>query len=369
MPEKYDVIALLSGGLDSLLAARVIRSQGKKVLGLNFVTPFFGKAHLLEKWNRVYGLDAISVDVGREFVSMLVKRPKYGFGKLLNPCVDCKILLLRKAGELMREYGARLVITGEVVGQRPMSQRRDVLNTIRRESGLNDLLLRPLSARLLEETEAERSGFIDRSGLLALSGRNRKGQLALAAGFGITDIPTPAGGCLLTEKEKARSYWAVLRLVPGPVPEDFVLAKTGRQYWLFEAPGQRASSRWLCIGRGQEENGRLEKLAQSRDLLFSLADFTGPTALGRVFAGRPWANAELLSAASLVASFSAKAARSFEEDGLPVKVLVREEGREDILSVRPERKGGEPAWSEYSWESAKEEIRAEAGAASSGLKC
>ncbi|MDR2825250.1 MAG: tRNA(5-methylaminomethyl-2-thiouridylate) methyltransferase, partial [Deltaproteobacteria bacterium] len=142
MPNQYDVIALLSGGLDSLLAARLIKLQGKKVLGLNFVTPFFGKAHLLEKWKNVYGLEAVAVDVSEEFLSILTSWPKHGFGKLLNPCVDCKILLLRKAKELMQTYGAKVIITGEVLGQRPMSQRRDALNIIKRESGVNNLLLR-----------------------------------------------------------------------------------------------------------------------------------------------------------------------------------------------------------------------------------
>jgi hypothetical protein len=282
---------------------------------------------------------------------------------MLNPCVDCKILLLRKALELMREYGAQAVITGEVLGQRPMSQRLDALNIIKRESGVGDLLLRPLCARLLPATAPEQSGFIDRSALLALSGRNRKGQLALAGEFGITDIPTPAGGCLLTEQEKARAYWSVLRFAPAPAPTDFAAVKYGRQYWLFDSPALDRGACMLSIGRNREDNERLEQLGQKEDLLFLPADFTGPTALGRVFAGRPWAREEVLSAAAFTASFAPKAVRSFARDGRPLAMRVRANGEENILEVKPERAaGGGRLWNEYPWEKAREEIRAEARA-------
>jgi hypothetical protein len=277
--------------------------------------------------------------------------------------VDCKILLLRKALELMREYGAKAVITGEVLGQRPMSQRLDALNIIKRESGVGDLLLRPLCAKLLPETEPEQSGFIDRSALLALSGRNRKGQLALAGEFGITDIPTPAGGCLLTEQEKSRAYWAVLRFAPDPAPEDFAVVKSGRQYWLFDSPTLDKASCMLSIGRNREDNERLERLSQKDDLLFLPAGFTGPTALGRVFAGGPWTNEEVFSAASLTASFAPKAVRSFALDGQPLNMLVRTGGEEHLLKVKPERAAvNGRVWSAYPWEKAREEIRAEAAA-------
>ncbi|MDR2160805.1 MAG: tRNA(5-methylaminomethyl-2-thiouridylate) methyltransferase, partial [Desulfovibrio sp.] len=202
--ERYDVVSLFSGGLDSLLASRLIQAQGKKVLCLHFVTPFFGKPHLVDSWRDAYGLTVLPVDVGREFVDLLVRRPQHGFGKVLNPCVDCKILLLRRAREMMEMFGAKAIITGEVLGQRPMSQRRDSLNLIRREAGVRDLLLRPLCALRLEPTPAEISGFINRSALLGFSGRGRKNQMALAGEFGIAEIPSPAGGCRLTERESAR---------------------------------------------------------------------------------------------------------------------------------------------------------------------
>ena len=308
---KYDAIALLSGGLDSILAARLIQEQGKRVLCLHFVTPFFGKPHLVGKWKEVYGLEVLLVDVSAEFVTLLRTRPEHGFGKVLNPCIDCKILLLRKAREMMSGFGAKVILTGEVLGQRPMSQRRDALNIIRREAGVRDLVLRPLCAQLLEETPAEACGFLDRSKLLSFSGRGRKGQLSLAARYGITDIPTPAGGCRLTEQETARNYWPVLRFHPAPAPADFIVARAGRQYWsLGEAP------LWLAVGRNQSDNEQLASLAGMGDLLFTLVGHAGATGLCRTFPGCPWNKENLQSAAAVVASFSSKAVSHWKAAGV-----------------------------------------------------
>ncbi|MDR2076668.1 MAG: tRNA(5-methylaminomethyl-2-thiouridylate) methyltransferase [Desulfovibrio sp.] len=355
--QRYDVIALLSGGLDSILASRLIQAQGRKVLCLHFVTPFFGKPHLTDKWQEIYGLTVRPVDISREFVALLVRRPAHGFGKVLNPCVDCKILLLRAAREMMGQFGAKVIITGEVLGQRPMSQRRDVLNVIRREAGVRDLLLRPLCARHLEPTPAETSGFIDRSGLLGFSGRGRKNQLELAGKFGITDIPTPAGGCRLTEQGSARAFWPVLRFLPRPEPADFVLAKTGRQYWNLEG----RSPRWLCVGRNLADNERLEAQAGPEDLLLEAVGHTGATALGRTLPGDSWDNDSVRSAAAFAASFSGKAVRHHAATGedIAVRVFSRSRGS-GVLSVRPRREG--LGWGEYSWEAARAEMRAEAKA-------
>ena len=142
--------ALFSGGLDSILAARLIMEQGLVVRCLHFVTPFFGKPQLIPHWEKVYGLEVEAVDVGEAFVRLLRERPDHGFGKVMNPCVDCKILMMRKARELMKKWGASFLISGEVLGQRPMSQRRDTLNVIRRDAEVKESLLRPLSAQLLD---------------------------------------------------------------------------------------------------------------------------------------------------------------------------------------------------------------------------
>ena len=231
MTLHYDAVALFSGGLDSILAARLIQNQGLAVKCIHFTSPFFGKAESIPHWQKIYGLDIDDVDVGEAFAAMLAKRPVHGFGKVLNPCVDCKILMMRHAVTIMRELGADILVSGEVLGQRPMSQRKDTLNVIRRDADVRDCLIRPLSAKLLEETRAEASGRIDRSRLGAISGRGRRDQLDLARTLGITEIPTPAGGCRLTEKENARSYWPVLLHTPNISANEFDLCNTGRQYW------------------------------------------------------------------------------------------------------------------------------------------
>jgi tRNA U34 2-thiouridine synthase MnmA/TrmU len=189
----YDALALFSGGLDSLLAVKVLQEQNLRVLGLHYVSPFFGKPHLVEHWRKTYGIEAVPVDIRRAFLDML-KRPAHGYGKHMNPCVDCKILMLAHARTLLPQYGAKFLVSGEVLGQRPMSQRADTLNLIRKGAAVQDLLLRPLSAQKLLPTPMETSGLVDRERLPGIWGRGRTEQLALAARFGITDIPTPAGG-------------------------------------------------------------------------------------------------------------------------------------------------------------------------------
>ncbi|SBW09651.1 Thiamine biosynthesis protein [uncultured delta proteobacterium] len=365
MMVTYDAVALFSGGLDSILAARLIQDQGLAVKCIHFTSPFFGKPESIPHWREVYGLDIDAVDVGDAFAAMLAERPAHGFGKVLNPCVDCKILMMRRAVTLMRELGADILISGEVLGQRPMSQRKDTLNIIRRDAGVRDVLIRPLSARILEETPAEASGRIDRSRLGAISGRGRRSQLELAAALGITEIPTPAGGCRLTEKENGRSYWPVLLHTPRPTGNDFDLAATGRQYWNLAAPGAPLH---LCVGRNQADNARLLELALPGDIVFKIASFPGPVALGRPFPGQEWDDAAVASAAAFTASFSPKAARFSEESGKPVFVKAHK-GPDHGAIMRPVEEDAVPAipviparagdWREYPWEKARGEIRAE----------
>jgi tRNA-uridine 2-sulfurtransferase len=250
MHKRYDCLALFSGGLDSILAVKVVQAQGFRVLGLHFLSPFFGKPHKVLHWERTYGIEVATVDIGDEFVAML-GQPVHGLGKFLNPCCDCKILMLRKARELLAEHGAGFIISGEVLGQRPMSQRRDALNIIRRDAGVRELLLRPLSAKHLDPTPMEESGLVDRSRLMDFWGRGRKAQLKLAAEYGITEIPTPAGGCHLAEKESARRYWPVLTLFPEPAAADFDLANIGRQLWL--------DGHWLVMGRNKADNAGCDR--------------------------------------------------------------------------------------------------------------
>lgn len=363
---SYDAVALFSGGLDSILAARLIQDQGLAVKCLHFTSPFFGKAEAIPHWRKVYGLDIEAVDIGDEFSSMLAERPVYGFGKVLNPCVDCKILMMRCARGIMKELGVEILVSGEVLGQRPMSQRKDTLNVIRRDADAKDVLIRPLSARLLEETPAERSGKIDRSRLGAISGRGRKDQLTLAKQLGITEIPTSAGGCRLTEKENARSYWPVLLHTQPPEAGDFELANTGRQYWNFTDGG---APMHICIGRNQADNEKLLELVREGDILFKIASFPGPLSLARPFPGHPWDAEAVASAAAFAASFSPKAARFAAETGKPVLVKAHT-GPDHAAVLRPVEEDAVPAlavvplrdgpWKEYPWDKAREAIRAEA---------
>lgn len=325
---KYHALALLSGGLDSLLAIKVLQEQGLRVLGLHFVSPFFGKPHLIGHWREVYGIEAVNVDIRRSYLDMLVK-PAHGYGKHMNPCVDCKILMLTHAKTLLPKYGASFLVSGEVLGQRPMSQRADTLNLIRKDAGVKELLLRPLSAQKLGPTPMEESGLVDRSRLPGFWGRGRKDQLALAAHFGITVIPTPAGGCNLAEAEPAARYLPILKNLAEASARDFSLSHLGRQYW--------AGPYWLSIGRNEHDNKALENARRPTDILLRLRDLPGPMALGRQYepaAGvqpgmtpQRWSDDVLADAAAFAASYSPKArAQSGEgaEAGRPVVVLVRQ---------------------------------------------
>ena len=192
-------LALLSGGLDSILAVRVIMEQGIEVIGVCFVTPFFGPENA-RKAAGVLGVKLIEHDFTEEYFAMM-KSPRYGFGGNMNPCIDCHGLMLKTAHSLLEKFDASFLITGEVLGERPMSQTRGGLNAVLKLSADRDLVLRPLSAKLLEPTKPEREGWADREKLHDFSGRGRKRQEELAQSFGIKDYPQPAGGCLLTEEK------------------------------------------------------------------------------------------------------------------------------------------------------------------------
>jgi hypothetical protein len=324
----YDALALLSGGLDSILAVRTVMDQGLTVLGLHFVTPFFGKPHLIPFWRDHYGIEAVEVDIRQEYVDMLLDGPSQGFGKWLNPCIDCKIIMLAHAHGLMAEYGAKFLISGEVIGQRPMSQREDALNLITKRAEVRDVLLRPLCAKNLPPTPMEASGLVDRERLHDWHGRGRKPQYALAEHYGFTEIPTPAGGCCLTEAQGAARFVKLLSHRDRPAPNDFTLARTGRQVW--------AGAHWLAFGRTAEDNDQLAACAEEGDYVFKLADFPGPLAVGRPLQG-DWAPEVVRDAAALISSYSGKARKRFEETGDPVRVSVRRLGRTETVAVAPAR--------------------------------
>ncbi|WP_028575255.1 tRNA (5-methylaminomethyl-2-thiouridylate)-methyltransferase [Desulfonatronovibrio hydrogenovorans] len=335
---SYDGLALFSGGLDSILAARIIQEQGLRVLGLHFVSPFFGHPGKIREWEDLYQIPLKMVDVSSEFVNMLCQGPAHGLGKTLNPCIDCKILMLTRARQLLKDFGADFIISGEVIGQRPMSQRRDALDIIKRDADVKDVLVRALSARLLPPTGPEQSGLIDREKLGAVSGRGRKEQLRMARKFGISPIPTPAGGCLLTEKESAKRYLPVLISKKMPGPADLHLANTGRQLW--------HKNHWLCIGRNQDDNARLASLADQSDYLIKLKSFPGPLGLARPLDSTPWPEQVLESACRLMSGFSPKARQS----GLPVQVLIRQGDQTREIQVGPDQPDPDLVWTEPIWD-------------------
>lgn len=273
-------IALISGGLDSILAARIIKEEGIDVLPLNFKIPFFqrkkpGKpVDAINLFVReVLSEELMTVDVSNDFLGLLLN-PKHGFGSNMNPCIDCKIFMLRKAKELMPGLGAQFVVTGEVLGQRPMSQHRRALEAIAEESGLAGLLLRPLCAGILPETIPEKEGWVKRERLFKFNGRTRKPQMELAGKFNIGSYPNAAGGCLLTDIQfsvRLRDLISHKSLNIG----DVALLKIGRHFRL-------TGNAKLIVGRNEEENAILEASALKGDYLFlPNPELAGPACLGR----------------------------------------------------------------------------------------
>jgi len=264
-------LALLSGGLDSALAVKVIQEQGIEVVGLSFISPFFDPQGA-RKMAEELGVGLHIIDISDEHLEM-VKSPKYGYGKNINPCLDCHILMLKEAGKFAKVVEASFIITGEVLGQRPMSQRRDALGIVERDSGLRGLLLRPLSAKLLPITEVEGKGLVDREKLLALSGRGRRPQIELAGKYGVKEYSTPAGGCLLTDPGFARRMRDLLGQA-GASPNDVELLKVGRHF-------RSSSGAKIIVGRDRGENERLRRLARRDDIFFSIVGHKGPLTLVR----------------------------------------------------------------------------------------
>jgi len=276
---KIKAVGLLSGGLDSTLAVRLMLEQGIEVYALNFTSPFCtctpkkaGCAAAVTAVKKLGGIALKRVSLGDEYLKMM-RNPKHGYGSEMNPCIDCRIIKLQKAAEYMRKIDASFLVTGEVLGQRPMSQHRAALKIIERESGLEGLILRPLSAKLLSPSIPEREGWVDREKLLEISGRSRKPQMALAAKYRIVDYPCPAGGCLLTDPGFARRVKDLMTHSEINL-NDIELLKLGRHFRLM--PQAK-----LVVGRNKEENERLLRLAKRDDICFRPVEVMGPIGIGR----------------------------------------------------------------------------------------
>lgn len=275
--QQRRALGLFSGGLDSILAAKVIQNQGVEVVAINFTSPFFGCSPTADgepvaaRYAERYQIPFRSIPLGESFLEML-RHPRHGYGSALNPCIDCKTFMLRCARELMAEYQADFVFTGEVVGQRPMSQRLDTLNLINRESGLGGLLLRPLSARYLKMTVPEVEGWVRRDQLPAIRGRGRKDQMRLAAELGVDDYPTPGGGCLLTEESYIPKVKDLLDHQTVLVIRDFDLLRTGRHFRL-------SATCKAVVGRDSGDNEKILASIGRGETTLRWADGGGPLVL------------------------------------------------------------------------------------------
>ncbi|MEJ2368243.1 MAG: 7-cyano-7-deazaguanine synthase [Acidobacteriota bacterium] len=304
-------VVMLSGGLDSTLAAKVLQEQGIEVHGIHFSTGFCIDDHkravapagedpkkLRNEALRAgadLGIPVEMVDISEEYLD-IVYNPKHGYGAHMNPCIDCRAFMLRKAKEHMAAIGADFIATGEVLGQRPKSQRRDAMDIVERDSGLKGKLLRPLSAKLMRPTEAEETGLVEREALLDIKGRGRRRQMDLIEEKGITDYPSPAGGCCyLTDEVFSRKFRDKMKHKGEQRMDwtDVALLKVGRHFRIHE--GLK-----LIVGRNERENQFLERFTAGR-VVFEPIDVKGPIAVSDE--SLPSADDENLCAA-LVARFS-----------------------------------------------------------------
>jgi tRNA-uridine 2-sulfurtransferase len=308
-------LGLCSGGLDSTLAGLVLRAQGVEVEWVAFETPFFS-ASKARKAARLAGIPLTVVPIFPEYMVML-RNPRAGYGKSMNPCMDCHALMFRVAGGLMREKGFDFLFSGEVLGQRPMSQTRPSLHYVEKHSEMAGHVLRPLSAKLLPETIPEQQGLVDRERLLAISGRGRKDQIALARTFGLTDYPAPAGGCLLTDKGFSARLRDLFDHQPGFCENDVNLLKSGRHLRL----NPRAK---LIVGRTERDNEEiLRHRTAERDTALDVRDYPSPVGVLQGEADE----ADIERAAAVCVGYS-KAPR-----GTPVDVVVTSPAGERIIQV------------------------------------
>ncbi|MDI3531048.1 MAG: tRNA-uridine 2-sulfurtransferase [Candidatus Atribacteria bacterium] len=284
-------VGLFSGGLDSTLAALLVARQGIKVVGVHFLSPFWKKSTHVLKNALKFGFEVLEVELPEEYLEML-RDPVYGYGKNCNPCIDCKIFMLREARKIMEKVGASFVFTGEVVGQRPKSQLFWSLRVIERDSGLEGLLLRPLSAKLLPPTIPEREGLVDREKLLDIYGRSRKVQFKLAEEWGVEDFSSPAGGCLLTDAVFCARLRRLMQEKIFFSFQDVELLKLGRHFAMSDTFR-------LVVGRNQKENQRIMSFYEEGDFLFLPRGSKGPVGLGR---GKP-KSGDVQQAAALVARY------------------------------------------------------------------
>jgi len=330
---KAKAMALYSGGLDSTLAILQMMKYGVEVEAVTFLTHFGCDAsdkstcgHDPYPAAEKFGFKVKLAHLGQKFIE-IVKNPRYGHGKNMNPCIDCRLIMLEEAKDYMELAGGHFAITGEVLGQRPMSQRRFSLDLIAKNCGLDGRLVRPLSGRLLPPTVPEKEGLIEREWLLDIEGRSRKRQMALAEEFGLTDYPNPAAGCLLTDIRYSDRLRDLLKYSPDPDFNDLNLLRVGRHFRLSDKAR-------LVVGRDEKENGTIESLRQPDDYILEVMEFGSPIGLLRGDTDET----VMKTAASVVARYS----DGKNEPLLRVSCLAHE--HEGTLETAPAREAELAVW-------------------------
>jgi len=329
MTTPVKALGLLSGGLDSILATELIRRQGIEVVAFNVKTPFCipkkdGTSEAVQAADQLnVPLKVVSVE--KDYLRML-RNPKFGYGKNMNPCIDCKIFMIKKAKKYAKEIGADFIFTGEVLGERPKSQHYPALRLIGEKAGLKRKLLRPLSAKLLPETVAEKKGLVDRGKLLSIEGRLRKPQFQLAKEYGITRYPSPAGGCLLTCEEYSKKLKDLLANKKRVSTDDIALLRVGRHF--------RLGKNKIIVGRNEAENKFLTARKAPSEYYFELPDIMGPTTILQ----GPKTKKALETAAKLTAYFSdaetAKTTVNFGREALNKSLTVAVPDKAEVEKLR-----------------------------------
>ena len=313
--KKTRALGLCSGGLDSTLAGVFLRDQGIEVEWITFETPFFSAAKA-RKASKMTGIPLTVKPIYPVYIEML-KNPPAGYGKYMNPCMDCHALMFKLAGEIMREKNFDFLFSGEVLGQRPMSQNKTSLRYVEKHSGFGGYILRPLSAKNLPETIPEKEGLVNRDALLDIQGRGRKTQIKLADKFGVTDFPAPAGGCLLTDKGYTNRLRDLFEHQDKCTEEELHLLKYGRHYRLN--PQTK-----LIVGRTEKDNENILKYYNpARDIIIDVKDYPSPIAL----VPHGSTKQSILLAASICTGYS-KAPKL-----APVDVVIKRSKKQDTIKV------------------------------------
>lgn len=311
-------LGLCSGGLDSILAALVLKDQGIEVAWVSFVTPFFS-SEKAEKAAKLHNIPLIVKDISEQYLEML-KNPPGGYGQNMNPCLDCHTMMFAEAGKIKTEEGFDFLFSGEVSGQRPMSQTKQSLRYVEKRSGFDGYIVRPLSARVLPVTRPEEEGLVDRERLLGINGRSRKPQMELAKEKNVTDYPSPAGGCLLTDVRFSMKLRDLFSFSPFARISEYHLLKAGRHLRLDD-------NSKLVVGRDKNDNSVImEYYDPEHDYLFKLKDKPGPVTVMTCSAKKP--EAEIIKMAATICASYGKTSQ-----GDSAEVVITEPGTGQCLEL------------------------------------